>query len=102
MNRRKFIKAGALNGLFLTRSQGMMGLSSCSSSPTKKETVKDKIWLWKQNVGSHYLPENPWLIPLGNEMESKENCNFLEIDRCYGVVMGEHDSFPPFNEEAKN
>lgn len=62
--------------------------------------VRDGFWIWGQNPGSHHGNDNTYNLPGKNEMETKEGCDFLGIDRCCRVAMGA-GPFPPFDEEAE-
>jgi hypothetical protein len=102
MERRNFIKnviAGSvtLSGLSL----GLNTFNSDSGYP-KNELVRDRLWLWGQNPGSHHLdsPEGGYKLPGKNLMDAREGCSFFGIEKCCRVTMST-GPFPPFDNEAE-
>lgn len=61
--------------------------------------LKDKFWLWGQSAGAHHAVSH-YNLPGNNLMESKEGCEYLDIDRCCRVAMS-IGPFPPFDEETE-
>lgn len=102
MKRRDFIKnatlgSAALSGLTL-------GLNTFHSDISSSENaiIKDRLWLWGQNPGSHHLdsPEGGYKLPGTNLMDSREGCTFFGIEKCCRVTMST-GPFPPFDKEAE-
>ncbi|OGV34399.1 MAG: hypothetical protein A2020_04985 [Lentisphaerae bacterium GWF2_45_14] len=63
--------------------------------------LKDKFWLWGQNVGIHHACGNgQYNLPGVNQMDSAEGCKFFGIPNCCRVAMGS-GPFPPFDAEAE-
>lgn len=60
----------------------------------------DRLWMWGHNAGSHHHPVNVYNLPGENLMGPAEACDYLGINKCCRVALGEHGPFPPFDEEA--
>jgi hypothetical protein len=102
MERRNFIKnitAGSI-----TLSVLSLGLNTFNPdfSSSKNELLRDRLWLWGQNPGSHHLdsPEGGYKLPGKNLMDAREGCSFFGIDKCCRVTMST-GPFPPFDKEAE-
>jgi hypothetical protein len=100
MNRRNFIKNTAIGGAaFSGFSLGSDTLFS-ENKLHEKATIKDRLWLWGQNPGSHHGTTNPYNLPGKNLMDAREGCDFFGIQKCLRVAMTE-GPFPPFDNEAE-
>ena len=66
--------------------------------------IKDRIWLWGQDVMSHHQvgprKENIWNLPGINRMNPAEGARFLGIRNMCRVVMNGSPK-PPFNSEME-
>lgn len=62
-------------------------------------TVRDKCWIWGQNVGSHHGKFNPHKLPGKNHMDAAEGCRFFGIPNCCRVAMPSGPE-PPFDLET--
>lgn len=64
--------------------------------------LKDSIWLWGQNVGSHHTPDrgNVHNLPGENKMDSAECCRRWGVNKCCRVAMV-GGPFPPFDSESE-
>jgi hypothetical protein len=60
--------------------------------------IKDKLWLWGQNPGSHH--RGSWNLPGTNRMTPIEGCEYFGIKNCCRVVMVNEPS-PPFDKDAQ-
>jgi hypothetical protein len=100
MKRRNFIKNASIGSAALAGSG--LGLYSFNSDfkLSKNELIKDKLWLWGQNAGSHHGTSNPYNLPGKNLMEAKEGCDYFGIKKCLRVSMIT-GPFPPFDKEAE-
>jgi hypothetical protein len=102
MKRREFIKNTTLGSVALSGlSMGLNTLNSDISLP-KNALIKDRLWLWGQNPGSHHLesPEGGYKLPGTNLMDAREGCSFFGIEKCCRVTMST-GPFPPFGKEAE-
>jgi hypothetical protein len=100
MKRRDFIKNAMLGSVVLSGlSPGLNTFNSENSLPGN-ELIKDRLWLWGQNAGSHHGTTNPYNLPGMNLMEAREGCDFFGIERCLRVAMAT-GPFPPFDKEAE-
>ena len=62
--------------------------------------LRDTLWIWGQDAGSHHRTgNNTWNLPGENRMGPVEGCRYLGIPNCCRVVMGGHPT-PPFDAEA--
>jgi hypothetical protein len=61
--------------------------------------IKDKLWLWGQNPGTHHQT-TMWNLPGVNHMTPLEGCNYFGIQNCCRVVMANQPS-PPFDKDAQ-
>ena len=100
MKRRNFIKNVTLGSVALSGLS--MGLKTIPAEGgfSKNEIIKDKLWLWGQNAGSHHGTTNPYNLPGKNIMEAREGCFYFGIEKCLRVAMVE-GPFPPFDIEAE-
>jgi hypothetical protein len=63
--------------------------------------LKDKLWLWGQDAGSHHAAgNNQWNIPGENKMNPADGAEFFGIKNCCRVVMSGSPE-PPFDEESR-
>ena len=102
MKRINFIKNLTLGSVSLSGlSLGLNALYSENSLP-KDASIRDRLWLWGQNPGSHHLdsPEGGYKLPGTNLMDSREGCTFFGIEKCCRVTMST-GPFPPFDKEAE-
>ena len=100
MKRRNFIKNATIGSVALS---GLgLGLNSFNSDCKlpKNTLIKDKLWLWGQNAGSHHGTSNPYNLPGKNLMEAREGCDYFGIEKCLRVAMSA-GPFPPFDKEAE-
>jgi hypothetical protein len=102
MKRRNFIKNVTRGGVALSGLSLGLNTFNSASSYLKNEVVRDRLWLWGQNPGSHHLdsPEGGYKLPGKNLMDSREGCSFFGIDKCCRVTMST-GPFPPFDKEAE-
>lgn len=70
--------------------------------PAGTSTLRDHLWLWAQNAGSHHRgsPEGGYKLPGTNRLESREGCDFFGINKALRVTMSA-GPFPPFDGEAE-
>ncbi len=61
--------------------------------------LRDKLWLWGQNPGSHHASGH-YRLPGVNKMDSAAGCDFFGIRKCYRVCM-KAGPFPPFDAESE-
>ncbi|NMA07542.1 MAG: hypothetical protein GX929_00325 [Clostridiales bacterium] len=63
--------------------------------------LRDKLWIWGQNAGTHHNTRNGnvWNLPGTNRMTPLEGCYYMGIPNCCRVVMGGIPT-PPFDQEA--
>ncbi len=62
--------------------------------------LRDTLWIWGQDAGSHHAVENNmWKLPGVNKMGPAEGCAYLGIPNCCRVVSGGKPA-PPFDHEA--
>jgi len=63
--------------------------------------LKDRLWLWGQNAGSHHASagNKGWKLPGINRMSPVEGANYLGIPNICRVVMGGQPE-PPFDGES--
>ncbi len=102
MKRRNFIKNATLGSVALSGlSSGLNNLNPFYNT-SGYSTIKDRLWLWGQNPGSHHLdsPEGGYKLPGTNLMDSSEGCTFFGIEKCCRVTMST-GPFPPFDKEAE-
>jgi hypothetical protein len=100
MKRRNFIKNATIGSVALYGlSLGLNTFNSDNSLP-KNALIKDRLWLWGQNAGSHHGTTNPYNLPGKNLMEAREGCEFFGIEKCLRVAMAA-GPFPPFDKEAE-
>lgn len=62
--------------------------------------LRDKFWLWGQNIGVHHKYGVHYNLPGVNRMDSAEGCKFFGIPNCCRVAMGD-GPFPPFDAESE-
>lgn len=63
--------------------------------------LRDKLWLWGQNPGSHHAEsDNIYNLPGENKMGPVEGAHYLNIPNMCRVVM-EDKPIPPFDAEAE-
>lgn len=67
----------------------------------EKRKLRDRVWLWGQNAGSHHGKNNPYNLPGENKMTPREGLDYFGISRCCRVVMGNQPE-PPFDNESKS
>lgn len=61
--------------------------------------IRDRIWLWGQDVMSHHRTlNNCWKLPGENKMDSAAGAKHLGIDNIFRVVM-QGKPLPPFDPE---
>jgi len=102
MKRRNFINNAALASVALSGlSLGLNTLNS-NSNLSGNSIIKDRLWLWGQNPGSHHLdsPKGGYKLPGNNLMDAREGCALFGIEKCCRVTMST-GPFPPFDEEAE-
>ena len=100
MIRRKFIKNTIAGSIFLSGITAQAGLfSSCNNRGSK---LRDRFWLWGQNIGSHHVgsPDAGYRLPGTNLLGPREGADYFGIDRMLRVSMST-GPFPPFDEEAE-
>ncbi len=100
MKRREFIKNTNIGIVAISGLPLGFDIFNSENNKPKNATIKDKLWLWGQNAGSHH-ENNNFGLPGVNHMEPKEGCHFLGIEKCLRVAMGSFGPFPPLEEEAK-
>jgi hypothetical protein len=64
--------------------------------------LKERLWLWGQDAGSHHksLGNKVWQLPGENRMGPVEGANYLGIPNMCRVVMGGKPE-PPFDSESE-
>lgn len=63
--------------------------------------LKDKLWIWGQDAGTHHLVENnAWNLPGENKMGPVEGAEYLGIPNMCRVAMGNKPE-PPFDNEME-
>lgn len=61
--------------------------------------IRDRIWLWGQDVMSHHRTHNNcWHLPGENRLDSADGAKALGIDNIFRVVM-QGKPLPPFDPE---
>lgn len=52
--------------------------------------LKDKLWLWGQDAGSHHaaVGNKSWKLPGENRMGPAEGAAYMGIKNIFRVVMG--------------
>lgn len=103
MKRRNFIKNATIGIGSVTLSELTLGLNIFTSENKLPQNaiIKDKLWLWGQNAGSHHGTENQFKLPGKNLMETREGCDFFGINKCCRVTMEGYGPYPPFDAEAE-
>ena len=100
MNRRDFIKNSAIGSVAFPGLALGLNTFDFEKKVSGKAIIKDRLWLWGQNAGSHHEVIS-FNLPGVNRMEPREGCDFFGIEKCCRVAMGSFGPFPPFDEEAK-
>ncbi len=63
--------------------------------------LKEKLWIWGQDAGTHHLVlNNAWNLPGENKMGPVEGANYLGIPNICRVTMGNKPE-PPFDNEME-
>lgn len=63
--------------------------------------LRDKFWIWGQNVGVHHADgDGRYKLPGVNRMDSAGGCKFFGIPNCCRVAML-NGPFPPFDSEME-
>ena len=63
-------------------------------------SLKDKLWLWGQDPGTHQTVKL-WNLPeTENKMDAVEGCKFFGVDNCYRIVMA-NEPAPPYDNAAE-
>jgi hypothetical protein len=99
MNRRNFVRKTISGGVaFLC----LPSVPNASTDSKSKSTIKDHLWLWGQNAGSHHKgsPEGGYRLPGKNLLGPREGADYFGIERMLRVSMSS-GPFPPFDEEAE-
>ena len=100
MKRRDFIRNTTIGSFaFPGLSLGLYPINF-ENELTGNAVIKDRLWLWGQNAGSHH-EIGSFKLPGVNRMGPGEGCDFFGIEKCCRVAMGSYGPFPPFDEEAK-
>ena len=62
--------------------------------------LREKLWIWGQDAGSHHaVGNNVWKLPGVNRLGPVEGCAYLGIPNCCRVIMNGLPE-PPFDAEA--
>ncbi|MFH1902589.1 MAG: hypothetical protein ABIK20_00810 [Candidatus Omnitrophota bacterium] len=61
--------------------------------------LRDKLWIWGQDPGSHHGKTNQWHLPGQNIMTPLEGACYLGVKNCCRVVMGGYPK-PPFDQHS--
>jgi hypothetical protein len=102
MTRRDFIRNTTISSITLSGLLPGINSLNLKSALSENQLIKDRLWLWGQNPGSHHLdsPEGGYKLPGTNLMDSREGCSFFGIEKCCRVTMST-GPFPPFDNEAE-
>jgi len=101
MKRRDFIKNATMGTVALSGLTLNLNALNSENKLHKNAIIKDMLWLWGQNAGSHHGTKNPYKLPGKNLMETREGCDFFGINKCCRVTMAGYGPFPPFEAEAE-
>ena len=85
MNRRNFIKNTAIGGAAFSGLSLRLDTLFPENKLHEKATIKDRLWLWGQNPGSHHGATNPYNLPGKNLMDAREGCDFSAFRNVSGL-----------------